>query len=77
MHAVRKHTQHLCEACAHKWVVSPQVQGNPLAGLGVQLLDDGLWITTLPSRGRREPPHGVAGELRALVPPSDFVCRAG
>ena len=29
----RRHTIHLCAGCGHKWDVTPQVQGNPLAAL--------------------------------------------
>ena len=29
-----RHTTHLYAGCGHKWDVTPQVQGNPLAVLG-------------------------------------------
>ena len=33
-YANQRHTTHLCAGFGHKWDVTPQVQGNPLAALG-------------------------------------------
>ena len=40
--------QHECIFCEHKWSKYPLVHGNPLAGLGCQLRDSILFVSTLP-----------------------------
>ena len=34
VYANQSHTTYLCAGCGHKWDITPQVQGNPLAALG-------------------------------------------
>ena len=43
-----RHTTPLCIGCSHKRDVASQVQGNPLAALGCQLKDNGLWLHIVP-----------------------------
>ena len=40
--------------------MSPQVKGNPLAALGCQIWDDGLWV-------HRIPVHVAEGECQVAV----------
>ena len=45
-YTIQRHTVYLYAGCGNKRDV--QVQGNPLAALGYQLRDDGLWVHKAP-----------------------------